>query len=164
MNKDYVSLIHCYAMLTENELPLRDSQLIGGLIRSHKHVFLVNHSKLWIIFYTSTSEPVFRPSAAVTSFGSEAENFTCATTTSSWQGMSRGKLASNPLQCLMVQLKQRYLRYLSFIPLGQTIRNNLIKTDASVGKKSQAYPLTNKATFAKLYLRLLLKVISNLRW
>ena len=118
--------------------------------KPQEHVFLVNHSKLWIIFYTSTSDPVFRSSAAATSSGSEAENFTCATTTSSWQGMSRGKLASNPLQCLMVQLKQRYLRYLSFIPLGQTIRNNLIKTDASVGKKSQAYPLTNKATFAKL--------------
>ena len=39
MNKDYFSLIHCYPMLTENILPLRDSQLIRGFIRSHKSMF-----------------------------------------------------------------------------------------------------------------------------
>ena len=147
-------LCFTYTLLCYADRESTTITLLKAYRRSNKkvsgNVFLVNHSKLWIIFYTSTSDPVFRPSAAATSFGSEAENFTFVTTTSSWQGMSRGKLAWNPLQCLKVQLKQRYLRYLSLIPLGQKIRFNLMKTDVSVGKKSQAYPLTKITTFAKL--------------
>ena len=135
--------VFTYTLLCYADRESTTITLLKAYRRSNKkvsgNVFLVNHSKLWIIFYTSTSEPVFRPSAAATSFGSEAENFTCVTTTSSWPGMSRGKLASKPLQCLKVQLKQRYLRYLSLIPLGQKIRNNLMKMQM---QKSQAYPLT----------------------